>query len=299
MKVLVIGATGFIGFPVSQALARAGHIVYGLARTDEKARKLASEEIIPIIGNALDPTSWLSIVAQLDTVIEAVATPDLRGIGASLLAAVSEAAEKYRPAGAPKLNYIYTGGTWVHGENRTDFVTDTTPIISPADLVTWRPAHEQAVITNPILNGIVIRPALLYGRSASILSTLYRNAYNGKVSWYGTPGGRYAVVHADDLASLYVLVAEGATIAAGKIFDAANNTTESVDELLSKLVTISGAKGPYEYTSPSNLYEKAITTTSLIRPYLARALFGWEPRKAGLVDNLEVYYNAWKASEGL
>lgn len=229
--------------------------------------------VIPIIGNALDPTSWLSIIAELDTVIEAVATPDLRGIGASLLAAVSEAAEKYRPAGAPKLyvyvfqrqilfrsklinsiyrNYIYTGGTWVHGENRTNFVTDTTPIISPADLVAWRPAHEQAVITNPILNGIVIRPALLYGRSASILSTLYRNAYNGKVSWYGTPGGRYAVVHADDLASLYVLVAEGATIAAGKIFDAANNTTESVDELLAKLVTISGAKGTYEYTSPSN-----------------------------------------------
>ena len=47
------------------------------------------------------------------------------------------------------------------------------------------------------------------------------------------------------------------------------------------------------------VFETAITTTTLIRPYLARALFGWEPRKIGLVDNLEVYYNAWKASEGL
>lgn len=53
------------------------------------------------------------------------------------------------------------------------------------------------------------------------------------------------MIHADDLASLYVLVAQGATIAAGKIFDAANNTTENVDELLAKLVTISGTKGPY------------------------------------------------------
>ena len=60
------------------------------------------------------------------------------------------------------------------------------------------------------------------------------------------------MIHADDLAALYVLVAERATLAAGKIFDAANNTTESVDELLAKLVTVSGAKGPYEYVAPSN-----------------------------------------------
>ena len=37
-------ATGFVGYPISQALARAGHIVYGLARTPEKARTLALEE---------------------------------------------------------------------------------------------------------------------------------------------------------------------------------------------------------------------------------------------------------------
>lgn len=139
----------------------------------------------------------------------------------------------------------------MHGDDRINFVTDTTPITSPTELIAWRPAHEQAVITNPVLNGIVIRPSLLYGRSASILSALFRNAYNGKVSWYGTPGGRYAVIHADDLAAMYVLVAEKATIATGKIFDAANSTTESVDELLAKLVVVSGAKGPYEYVAPS------------------------------------------------
>jgi nucleoside-diphosphate-sugar epimerase len=37
-------ATGFIGLPTAQALARAGHIVHGLARTEEKAKALAAEE---------------------------------------------------------------------------------------------------------------------------------------------------------------------------------------------------------------------------------------------------------------
>ncbi|CAL1712615.1 unnamed protein product [Somion occarium] len=300
MKVLVVGATGFAGFPAARALARAGHLVYGLVRSAEKGKKLAAEEIIPIVGDALDPTPWLPIVAELDTVIDAVGgAVDLKAIGSSLLSAVAEAAQKYRPHDAPKLNYIYTSGTWVHGENRSNVVTDTTPLTSPTPLVAWRPAHERAVINNPILNGIVIRPALIYGRSASILATLFKNAYNGKVSWYGTPGGRYALIHVDDLAELYVLTAERATIAAGKIFDAANDFTESADDLLNKLVLISGAKGPYEYVEPSNLFESAITTTTLIRPYLARSVLGWQPRKAGLVDFLEVYYNAWKANEGL
>lgn len=37
-------ATGFIGFPVAQALARAGHIVYGLTRSEANTNKLAAEE---------------------------------------------------------------------------------------------------------------------------------------------------------------------------------------------------------------------------------------------------------------
>lgn len=37
-------ATGFIGFSVSQALVRAGHDVYGITRSIEKSRKLATEE---------------------------------------------------------------------------------------------------------------------------------------------------------------------------------------------------------------------------------------------------------------
>ncbi|KAI0070032.1 NAD(P)-binding protein [Panus rudis PR-1116 ss-1] len=313
MKVFIIGATGFIGFPVAQALVRAGHIVLGLARTEEKSRLLAAEEIIPVSGDASDPSKWTSLLGDIDVVIEAIGgTPDLKTLSLNIFNAVVEAAQTYRPANAPKLTYIYTSGIWVHGENRKRTVTDTTPITNPVPLVSWRPSFENDIITNPIVNGIVIRPALLYGRSASILAALFQTAHAGKVCWVGAPGGRYALIHADDLAELYVLVTEKAQLVGGKIFDAANDFTESVDDILGKLVEVSGAQGPYEYREPSNHYipwlrsevgseafEAAITTTCYVRPYLAKALLNWQPRKAGLVDNLEVYYNAWKASEGL
>jgi nucleoside-diphosphate-sugar epimerase len=44
VKVLVFGATGFIGFAVAQALARSGHETYGLYRKFEKTKELAKNE---------------------------------------------------------------------------------------------------------------------------------------------------------------------------------------------------------------------------------------------------------------
>lgn len=149
-------------------------------------------------------------------------------------------------------SYIYTIGTWVYGENSETIVTDTTPIKTSVPLVAWRPAVEDAVINNATMNGIVIRPALLYGRSGSILAALFKTAYEGKVSWVGKPGGRYPLIHADDCAELYLLVTEKAQLVGGKIFDGANDFTKSLDDILEKPVRISGAQAPHEYREPSN-----------------------------------------------
>ncbi|KAJ7501254.1 hypothetical protein B0H11DRAFT_2189154 [Mycena galericulata] len=294
MKVLVIGATGFIGFPVAQALVRGGHIVYGLARSQAKGQELAKEEIIPVIGD-VDSDTWIPLIATLDVIIDAVGGMDVKNLSASMFERVIKAVKELRPQDAPLLSYIYTSGVWVHGDNRKDIVTDTTPIVRPVELVAWRPAFEQLIVRSTAINGIVIRPALLYGRSASVIGMLFEAAAAGNVAWPGTPGGRYAVIHSDDLSDVYLRVAEKAPVLGGKIFDAANPYTESVDDLLEKLVKISGAKGPYEYTKPAHLFEEAIQSTTLIRPYLANALLDWSAKKPGLIDGLENYYAAWLA----
>jgi hypothetical protein len=42
-------------------------------------------------------------------------------------------------------------------------------------------------------------------------------------------------------------------------------------------------------------FEKAITTQQIIRPYLARSLLDWEPKKPGLTDGLSLYWSAYLA----
>ncbi|KAJ8469811.1 hypothetical protein ONZ51_g8747 [Trametes cubensis] len=301
MRVLILGATGFIGLPVAQAFVRAGHIVYGQTRSAAKAKQLAAEEIIPVVADTQDTASYLPpLIPKLDAIIDAVGGTDIRTLSDTLLSATADAVKTYRSPTASKLVYIYTSGTWVHGENRDEAVSDGSALGAMAELISWRPALEQRVISNPDLNGIVIRPSLLYGRSGSILSLFFRKAHTeGKVEWPGTPGGRLALIHCDDLAELYVLAAEKAAIARGQVFDGTNDVNESTDAFLQRLVEISGAKGPYQYTTPTNLFEKALSTTSILRPYLGRALLGWRPRKAGLLDHLDIYYKSWQASEGL
>lgn len=186
-------------------------------------------------------------------IIDALGGNDVRTLSDSILSSTASAASDLRPAHAPKITYIYTSGTWVHGESRTEVVSDTTPCTRPATLVAWRPAQEQRVVSHPGVNGLVIRPSLLYGRSGSLFATVFRKAAEtGTVEWPGTPGGRLALVHADDLAEVYVRAAEQAAVAGGKIFDASNDVNESTDAFLQRLVEVSGAPGGYRYFEPTN-----------------------------------------------
>jgi nucleoside-diphosphate-sugar epimerase len=112
-----------------------------------------------------------------------------------------------------------------------------------------------------------------------------------------------------------VRACERAPAIGGLIFDAANDFTESVEDILSNLVRVSGAQGPYELREPTNgtpfmvglfiahgsltgactAWEEALACTSLLKPYLARSLLGWQPKKMSLVEGLSLYYAAWKA----
>ena len=242
--------------------------MYGQTRSNSKSRQLSAEEsthfppiareltfttveVTPIVSDPTSPESWKSLLATADAVVDATGSEDSSKLAPVVFSAISEAAAAVRPSNAVKLTFIHTSGSWVHGDNRDETVTDTTPAKTNNPIVAWRVEHEQAVVASKTLNGIVIRPSLLYGGSASMLAPLFRQAYDGEIAWYGSPGGRYALVHQDDLADLYVKVAEKASILPGLIIEASNDLTESVDDILATLVKISGAKG-YRYVTPTN-----------------------------------------------
>jgi nucleoside-diphosphate-sugar epimerase len=99
-KVLIIGATGYLGLPIAQALRRTSNTVYGLLRSASKASILSSNEIIPVPGSVEDPSSYLSIIesANIDIVIDASATYD--GAHAVLQSLIGAGKKRLEKAGA-------------------------------------------------------------------------------------------------------------------------------------------------------------------------------------------------------
>jgi len=207
--------------------------------------------VFPIV---CEPTSdkWHHLIPSLDVVVEAIGG-HIPENAIKIFNATTEAAKSLRPAGAPKLTFIFTSGTWVHGENGRELVSDTTPIVKSVEIATWRASFEQDIVNGDILNGIVIRPSMVYGRSGSLFGMLFdRVRKAGKVTYPGKPGDRIPTIHQDDLADVYVRAAEKALLIGGLIIDASNNMTESTDALLQRLVEVTGIAGPYEFTEPKD-----------------------------------------------
>ena len=64
MKVLVTGATGYLGAVAAEALATRGHQVLGLARSERSANALRERGFEPVMGDFGDPVSLADAVHE-------------------------------------------------------------------------------------------------------------------------------------------------------------------------------------------------------------------------------------------
>jgi nucleoside-diphosphate-sugar epimerase len=115
MQIFLTGATGYIGFAVSTALRRHGHRVWGLARNDTKAGRLARHEIEPVIGDLADPKSYADVAAQCSVLIHTAFDYAADGVAKNKLT-IETLLDSGRRGAQPK-TLILTSGAWVYGDN--------------------------------------------------------------------------------------------------------------------------------------------------------------------------------------
>ncbi len=207
MRILVTGATGYLGTAIVSSLVRAGHRVTGLSRAEAKdavVRRLGAEPLRGRLGALADVVGPMrEHDAIIHTAMDYVLGPraDLEAIDAMLLAA--------HQAGAPR-TIVYTSGVWVLGNTRGP-ASESAPTHRAPDAVAWRRAHERAVIDagSGDLATAVIRPGMVFGASAGIVSSFFKTAVEGGAAAYvGDGANHWALVHRDDLAELYRLAVE-------------------------------------------------------------------------------------------
>jgi len=120
MQVFMTGATGYIGFAVSAALRRHGHRVWGLARNDAKAARLARLEIEPVLGDLADPKSYADVAARCSVLIHTAFEYSAEGVAKDKLA-IETLLDAGRRGAQPK-TLIFTSGAWVYGDTGDQMV---------------------------------------------------------------------------------------------------------------------------------------------------------------------------------
>ena len=299
MQVFVTGATGYIGFAVAAALRRGGYRVWGLARSEAKARRLARHEIEPVIGDLADPKTYLEVASDCALLVHTAFDYAADGV-AKNKTAIDTLLDAGRRGAKPK-TLVFTSGAWVYGDTGDRMVDETTPP-NPPKLVAWRPAHEQMVLQAAGVRGLVVRPGDVYGGPGGLTGQWFAGPSTGNPPLVvGDGRNRLPMVHIDDLADAYVRIAESGL--AAEIFNVNDQSRFTVLEMATPAARAAGYEGEVRPTPLPEArktlgdFADALALSQHVDARKVARLLGWQPRHVGFLDEAAAYYRAWKAHQ--
>ena len=279
VRILVTGATGYLGTAVAGVLAERGHTVVGTARSAEAEAELVVRGHAAVRADLHDPETLARAAADCDATIHTAATQDA-DMGPAEQAAVRAMLAAVAGTGAA---FVYTSGVWVYGSAPPGRLLDEDSPTDPVGLLAWRPALEQEVLAAAAtgLRTIVIRPGMVYGRGSGPLTQFAANARDGVPRYVGDGKNSWSLVHVDDLADLYALALERAP--AGTLVNGVVGPPLRVRDLAEAAAAGTGLPAPVPWPPSEAALEldpddvDGVTRDHRISGLRARTLLGWDP----------------------
>ncbi len=210
MRVLVTGATGFVGSAVVRALRADDHEVTALVREPARAGELAATGAVLHRGDMLAPDTYVPLVAEVDAVVHAaqLAVPgrltparsrQLFDADALMTAALADACL------AHGRRLLYTGGCFDWGDHGERWIDERTPLTpSPMGVGHARQAVELQRRHEQGLDVVRLSPGFVYGPGGLFASAFVQQARAGRLRCIGRGDNWWSCVHVDDLAAAYV-----------------------------------------------------------------------------------------------
>ena len=284
MKVLVTGATGYVGSAVCEALRLAGHQVIALVRSPEKIAAVQAAGYSALSGDLADLDLLRAAAAAAEGVVHTALarSPDAGAIDRAAVEALLAALEG---SGKP---FIYTSGVWVYGDTQGRTAGEVS-MLHPPDFVAWRPPVEELVLNSKPqgVQGVVLRPGMVYGRRGGFVAAMFKDAReHGAVKIVGDGQNHWSSVHADDLADLYVRVLNEP--AAAELFVACTGVPQPVRKIALAVSRACGIEGKIDLM-PLDQARAALgpmadclVMDQRVGSTKATRYFGWSPRRPSI-----------------
>jgi len=288
----VTGASGYIGEEVSIALRKQGHEVWGLVRSKPKGRNLILNEVQVVIGDLMKPEGWSEKAKECSVLIHCAADysnyEETDRIALSTLINSSE--------GFPtKKLLIFTSGVLVYPNNPSG-VSDESVKTDPPGLLKARPDMERIVRDSTKVNGVVIRPAFVFGKKTAHFVSYFKQALEGKVEVNGSPDIMWSEVHIDDLVDGYVRIVEAPpSVVSGQIFNFSDSSRNTNLQLATAFAKEAGYKGEITI-NPNVAFGGFNQKTVIVDSSQARRLLGWVPRHKLLLDEIHLHFEQYMAT---
>jgi nucleoside-diphosphate-sugar epimerase len=284
MKVVLTGATGFIGSHVLADLYKHGHEVTAPVRDDAQAATVAARGATPVVADLYDRPAVARLLGSADGAIHTASPGD--ATSADLDSAVADAViAAFAGTGKP---YLQVSGLWVYGANTS--VTEASPLNAPA-LVSWKEPIERRVLGANGMRGVVIVSSVAYGDGGGGIPGLLLASPRddaGNLIMLGTGQQHWSTVHAADLADFFRRVLED-ELAHGR-YVIGNGVHPTVAELTQAAAVAAGAPGAVPGSDDEargrlgDYFAEVLLLDQATDAARARDELGWQPTRPSLVD---------------
>ncbi|MBW3660907.1 MAG: NAD-dependent epimerase/dehydratase family protein [Gemmatimonadetes bacterium] len=297
MRVFITGASGYVGRAIAGAFVHAGHEVTGLHHSPGSVERVRRTGAHPVQADIADPSEWLEAARDHHVLVHAAldygspVETDLVAVD-SLRQIVQDSVENRQ--------LIYTSGCWVLGDTGEEPVDETASVERPAEVVAWRPSHEEQVLgaADETLVTTVVRPGMVYGDRGGLVVRFFDTAEEeGSARYVGDGENRWSLVHRDDLGRLYVKIAEHR---AGGVFHGVDGKPVKVRDAARAASHAAGARGAVESLPIEEAREElgpvadAMTLDQALVTSRASDV-GWMPTHRSFVESAATAYEEWKA----
>jgi UDP-glucose 4-epimerase len=273
-KVLLTGATGFVGSVVASHLARAG---FSLRHARRGAASFENESVA--IGSSIGPeTDWREALCGCDAVVHLAAQTPGRGIPESMFRDVNDLgtkalAEQAKEAGIRA--FILMSSIFAVAENSSrEAVSDTSSTRPklPYGLSKLAAESHVAAFATDARIGVSLRPPLVYGANASgNWKILQKIAASDLPLPFGSVRNRRTMVSVDNLADAVVSVLRNATPERSGAYAVADSESVSLARIIRSLREGMGKPARLISFPASTL---ALPLKALGRGQMAASLFG-------------------------